>query len=58
MIGDPPNIIVGNALKEYIDFNDFLRVMAPGVVITVRSSYCSSDGTTGKISTRKSWSWI
>ena len=32
MIGDPPNIIVGNALKEYIDFNDFLRVMAPGVL--------------------------
>ena len=35
MIGDPPNIIVGNALKEYIDFNDFLRVMAPGVVLTI-----------------------
>jgi len=35
MIGDPPNIIVGNALKEYIDFNDFLQVMAPGVVLTV-----------------------
>tara|TARA_B110000003_G_scaffold118829_1_gene121308 strand:- start:1 stop:2061 length:2061 start_codon:yes stop_codon:yes gene_type:complete len=35
MIGDPPNIIVGNALKEYIDFNDFLQIMAPGVVLTV-----------------------
>ena len=35
MIGDPPNIIVGNALKEYIDFNDFLQVMAPGVVLTI-----------------------
>jgi hypothetical protein len=35
MIGDPPNIIVGNALKEYIDFNDFLQIMAPGVILTV-----------------------
>ena len=35
MIGDPPNIIVGNALKEHIDFNDFLQVMAPGVILTV-----------------------
>ena len=35
LIGDPPNIIIGNALKEYIGFVDFLRVLAPGVLLTM-----------------------
>mmetsp|Transcript_19342 Transcript_19342/g.30246 ORF Transcript_19342/g.30246 Transcript_19342/m.30246 type:complete len:284 (+) Transcript_19342:245-1096(+) len=34
MIGDPPNIIVGNLLSEYLNFTDFLVNLAPGVVIT------------------------
>lgn len=33
MIGDPPNIIIGNALEDYIDFIDFLVYLAPGVII-------------------------
>ena len=32
LIGDPPNIIIGNALKEHIGFVDFLRVLAAGRV--------------------------
>ena len=35
LIGDPPNIIIGNALKEHIGFVDFLRVLGPGVVLTM-----------------------
>ena len=35
LIGDPPNIIIGNALKEYIGFVDFLRVLGPGVILTM-----------------------
>ena len=35
LIGDPPNIIIGNALKEHIGFVDFLRVLAPGVLLTM-----------------------
>jgi Na+/H+ antiporter NhaD/arsenite permease-like protein len=35
LIGDPPNIIIGNALKEYIGFVDFLRVLGPGVLLTM-----------------------
>ena len=35
LIGDPPNIIIGNALKEHIGFVDFLRVLGPGVLLTM-----------------------
>lgn len=34
MIGDPPNIIVGNMLKEHLDFTSFLLNLAPAVIIT------------------------
>jgi len=30
MIGDPPNIIIGNMLAEYLDFNAFLINLGPG----------------------------
>jgi len=33
MIGDPPNIIIGNMLAKYLDFNDFLFTLGPGVII-------------------------
>eukprot|EP00122_Pirum_gemmata_P007472 Pgem_evm1s6859 len=33
MIGDPPNIIIGQALSQYIGFVDFLVHLLPGVVI-------------------------
>ena len=33
MIGDPPNVIVGNALSSELTFTDFLAVLAPGVVL-------------------------
>ena len=32
MIGDPPNIIIGNMLAGYLDFNDFLFNLGPGVI--------------------------
>jgi Na+/H+ antiporter NhaD/arsenite permease-like protein len=32
--GDPPNIIIGTALSQYIGFVDFLVHMAPGVIAT------------------------
>jgi len=35
LIGDPPNIIIGNALREHIGFVDFLKVLGPGVIITM-----------------------
>jgi Na+/H+ antiporter NhaD/arsenite permease-like protein len=34
MIGDPPNIIVGNMLKEHLDFTAFLINLAPAVLFT------------------------
>jgi Na+/H+ antiporter NhaD/arsenite permease-like protein len=34
MIGDPPNIIIGNLLNEYLDFNAFLFNLGPGVLVT------------------------
>ena len=34
MIGDPPNIIVGNMLKEHLDFTAFLINLAPAVFFT------------------------
>ena len=33
MIGDPPNIIVGNALHEHINFVDFMRVLGTGTLL-------------------------
>ena len=35
MIGDPPNLIIGNAFQEELGFVDFLRVLAPGVLLTL-----------------------
>ena len=35
MIGDPPNLIIGNAFPEELGFVDFLRVLAPGVLLTL-----------------------
>lgn len=34
MIGDPPNIIIGNMLAKYLDFNAFLFNLGPGVILT------------------------
>lgn len=35
MIGDPPNLIIGNAFKEEIGFVDFMKVLAPGVILVL-----------------------
>mgnify|MGYP000526966335 FL=1 len=35
MIGDPPNLIIGNAFKEELGFVDFMRVLAPGVILVL-----------------------
>ena len=35
MIGDPPNLIIGNAFQDELGFVDFLRVLAPGVLLTL-----------------------
>jgi Na+/H+ antiporter NhaD/arsenite permease-like protein len=35
MIGDPPNLIIGNAFPDDLGFVDFLRVLAPGVLLTL-----------------------
>ena len=35
MIGDPPNIIIGNQLQEDVDFVDFLTNIAPCIVICI-----------------------
>ncbi|EEH58164.1 arsenite-antimonite efflux family [Micromonas pusilla CCMP1545] len=35
MIGDPPNLIIGNSLSDEIGFVDFLKVLAPGVILTM-----------------------
>jgi hypothetical protein len=39
MIGDPPNIIIGNMLKEFVTFNDFIIFLAPGVIISLPTSF-------------------
>ena len=39
MIGDPPNIIIGNMLAEYVSFNDFIVYLAPGVVLCLPASF-------------------
>jgi len=35
MIGDPPNIIIGNALSDEINFMDFMKILGPGVLIMI-----------------------
>lgn len=35
MIGDPPNIIIGNALSDEIGFMDFLTILGPGSCLIV-----------------------
>jgi len=35
MIGDPPNIIIGNELRNYIGFIDFIQNLAPGVLLAI-----------------------
>ena len=39
MIGDPPNIIIGNMLKEFVTFNDFIIFLGPGVMISLPTSF-------------------
>jgi Na+/H+ antiporter NhaD/arsenite permease-like protein len=39
MIGDPPNIIIGNLLGEYVDFVDFIVHMVPPVMLAVVPSF-------------------
>ena len=39
MIGDPPNIIIGNMLSEFVTFNDFILFLAPGVILTLPLSF-------------------
>eukprot|EP00026_Physarum_polycephalum_P002109 Phypoly_transcript_02113.p1 GENE.Phypoly_transcript_02113~~Phypoly_transcript_02113.p1 ORF type:complete len:453 (+),score=30.47 Phypoly_transcript_02113:914-2272(+) len=34
LIGDPPNIILGSVLSDYIAFVDFIMNLAPGVLLT------------------------
>ncbi len=34
MIGDPPNILIGNMLADYVNFNSFLFNLAPGVLLS------------------------
>lgn len=33
MVGDPPNIIIGNALAHTIGFGDFIVHLAPGAAL-------------------------
>lgn len=40
MVGDPPNIIIGNALQEFIGFIDFLNALLPPVVaVSIMASF-------------------
>ena len=39
MIGDPPNIIIGNMMKEFVTFNDFIVYLGPGVIISLPTSF-------------------
>lgn len=39
MIGDPPNIIIGNMLGDYVSFNDFIIFLAPGVFMCLPASF-------------------
>lgn len=33
MVGDPPALIIGTALSQYLSFMDFIVNMAPGVIM-------------------------
>jgi hypothetical protein len=33
------NIIIGNMLKEFVTFNDFIIFLAPGVIISLPTSF-------------------
>ena len=35
MVGDPPNIIIGNMMKEYVHFIQFMLYLGPGVLIAL-----------------------
>eukprot|EP00282_Hemiselmis_andersenii_P008207 CAMPEP_0114164598 /NCGR_PEP_ID=MMETSP0043_2-20121206/30753_1 /TAXON_ID=464988 /ORGANISM="Hemiselmis andersenii, Strain CCMP644" /LENGTH=410 /DNA_ID=CAMNT_0001261269 /DNA_START=156 /DNA_END=1388 /DNA_ORIENTATION=- len=55
MIGDPPNIIVGNMLSDYLTFTDFLINLGPGVLLTAFPlfaylSWYFGDGLRGQMS--------
>ena len=39
MIGDPPNIIIGNMLSEYVTFNDFITYLSPACIICLPFSF-------------------
>ena len=39
MIGDPPNIIIGNMLSEYVTFNDFIIYLSPGCILCLPVSF-------------------
>eukprot|EP01050_Picozoa_sp_SAG11_P010342 SAG11_NODE_1031_length_6111_cov_2.587159_3_plen_162_part_00 len=39
MIGDPPNIIIGNMLSEYVNFNDFIVYLGTGVLFCIGPSF-------------------
>ena len=57
MIGDPPNLIIGNAFKEELGFVDFLKVLAPGVCLTLPPRWRFCGGTTGRRCTGKRSTW-
>ena len=38
MIGDPPNIIIGSMLDEYVSFVDFIANLMPAIIIS--SLFC------------------
>ena len=35
MIGDPPNIMIGNILAKYLDFNDFLFILGASMLLAL-----------------------
>ncbi len=45
MIGDPPNIMIGNILAKYLDFNDFLFILGASMLLAslVQSSTDTLD---------------
>lgn len=52
--GDPPNIIVGNLLSDYLTFTDFLTNLGPGVLLAcpfafVYLTWYFGDGLRGSI---------
>ena len=43
MIGDPPNILIGNMLADYVNFNAFLINLAPGVLLSAPAVFGSAS---------------